>query len=148
MKDRYTDAIQNRFTAYLQAAIANRKASYFGKRNRILAKEIVFEDQSYKSYLDFEIQYHDYQVEQSAFIVMDWERFEEFITTLESRGLFHALYGLKEKHKKILFARLFGELTFREIGEKFGMTEKQAEAVYFYIITKLRKEMEGKRDEF
>ena len=57
MKDRYTDAIQNRFTAYLQAAIANRKASYFGKRNRILAKEIVFEDQSYKSYLDFEIQY-------------------------------------------------------------------------------------------
>ena len=89
-----------------------------------------------------------YQVEQSAFIVMDWERFEEFITTLESRGLFHALDGLKERHKKILFARLFGELTFREIGEKFGMTEKQAEAVYFYIITKLRKEMEGKRDEF
>lgn len=129
MKDRYTDAIQNRFTAYLQAAIANRKASYFGKRNRILAKEIVFEDQSYKSYLDFEIQYHDYQVEQSAFIVMDWERFEEFITTLESRGLFHALDGLKERHKKILFARLFGELTFREIGEKFGMTEKQAEAI-------------------
>lgn len=148
MKDRYTDATQNRFTAYLQAAIANRKASYFGKRNRILAKEIVFEDQSYKSYLDFEIQYHGYQVEQSAFIVMDWERFEEFITTLESRGLFHALDGLKERHKKILFARLFGELTFREIGEKFGMTEKQAEAVYFYIITKLRKAMEGKRDEF
>ena len=27
MKDRYTDAIQNRFTAYLQAAIANRKES-------------------------------------------------------------------------------------------------------------------------
>ena len=129
MKDRYTDAIQNRFTAYLQAAIANRKASYYGKRNRILAKEIVFEDQSYKSYLDFEIQYHDYQVEQSAFIVMDWERFEEFITTLESRGLFHALDGLKERHKKILFARLFGELTFREIGEKFEMTEKQAEAI-------------------
>ena len=61
---------------------------------------------------------------------------------------FHALYGLKEKHKKILFARLFGELTFQQIGEKFGMTEKQAEAVYFYVITKLRKEMEGKRDEF
>lgn len=148
MKDRYTDAIQNRFTAYLQAAIANRKASYFGKRNRILAKEIVFEDQSYKSYLDFEIQYHGYQVEQSAFIVMDWERFEEFILMLDSKSLLHAVERLKEKHKKILFARLFGELTFREIGEKFGMTEKQAEAVYFYIITKLRKEMEGKRDEF
>ena len=28
------------------------------------------------------------------------------------------------------------------------ISEKQAEAVYFYIITKLRKEMEGKRDEF
>lgn len=67
---------------------------------------------------------------------------------LDSKSLLHAVERLKEKHKKILFARLFGELTFREIGEKFGMTEKQAEAVYFYIITKLRKEMEGKRDEF
>ena len=99
--------------------------------------------QIYKSYLDFDSQYHDYRVEQSAFIVMDWQRFEEFILMLDSKSLLHAVERLKEKHKKILFARLFGELTFREIGEKFGMTEKQAEAVYFYIITKLRKEMEG-----
>ena len=143
MKDRYTDAIQNRFTAYLQAAIANRKASYFGKRNRILAKEIVFEDQSYKSYLDFEIQYHGYQVEQSAFIVMDWERFEEFITTLESRGLFHALDGLKERHKKILFARLFGELTFRLRRAKEGEAEaiRQIHRMYRPLLIKNAMEL-------
>lgn len=148
MRDRYTDATQNRFTAYLQAAIANRKTSYIAKRNKILTNEFASEEQIYKSYLDFDSQYHDYRVEQSAFIVMDWQRFEEFILMLDSKSLLHAVERLKEKHKKILFARLFGELTFREIGEKFGMTEKQAEAVYFYIITKLRKEMEGKRDEF
>lgn len=110
MKDRYTDATQNRFTAYLQAAIANRKTSYIAKRNKILTNEFASEEQLYKSYLDFDSQYHDYRVEQSAFIVMDWQRFEEFITTLESRGLFHALDGLKERHKKILFARLLGNL--------------------------------------
>ena len=48
MKDRYTDAIQNRFTAYLQAAIAKQKSKLLWEKNRILAKEIVFEDQSYK----------------------------------------------------------------------------------------------------
>lgn len=53
------------------------------------------------------------------------------------------LVFLNHPYQSLAFARLFGELTFREIGEKFGMTEKQAEAVYFYIITKLRKEMEG-----
>ena len=119
MRDRYTDAIQNRFTAYLQAAIANRKASYIAKRNKILTNEFASEEQLYKNYQDFDSQYHDYRVEQSAFIVMDWERFEEFIQMLDSKSLLHAVDRLKEKHKKILFARLFGELTFREIGEKF-----------------------------
>lgn len=146
--DRYTDTTQNRFTAYLQRSVDNAKATYLAKKRKIQSKEINAEDQFYKNYMDFESQFHEYQYEQTAFIVLDWRRFEELISMLDNKRLVRFLQELKEKHKQILFARLFGDLSFEEIGEKFGITAKQAENVYFYIITKLRNELEGKRDEF
>lgn len=146
--DRYTDTTQNRFTAYLQRSIDHAKATYLAKKRKIQSKEIDAEDQLFKNYLDFETQLHEYQYEQTAFIVLDWRRFEELISMLDNKRLVRSLQELKEKHKQILFARLFGDLSFEEIGAKFGMTAKQAENVYFYIITKLRKELEGTRDEF
>ena len=48
-----------------------------------------------------------------------------------------------------MFARVFGELTFAELGEKFEMQPKQAEMAYYYVIRKLRKELEvNHKDEF
>lgn len=48
-----------------------------------------------------------------------------------------------------LFARVFGELTFEELGEKFDMKPKQAEMAFYYILRKLRKELEvSGKDEF
>lgn len=47
-----------------------------------------------------------------------------------------------------MFARVFGELDFAELGEKFGMEPKQAEMAYYYIIRKLRKGMGVRKDEF
>ena len=44
--------------------------------------------------------------------------------------------------------RVFGELNFVELGEKFGMEAKQAEMAYYYIIRKLRKGMGARKDEF
>lgn len=46
-----------------------------------------------------------------------------------------------------MFARVYGELTFAQLGERFHMEPKQAEMAYYYVLRKLRKEMGGK-DEF
>lgn len=54
----------------------------------------------------------------------------------------------KERERGILFARVFGELDFMELGEKFGIEPKQAEMAYYYIIRKLRKGMGVRKDEF
>lgn len=70
------------------------------------------------------------------------------LTMLESEKLFKAVNRLKEYERKLLFARIFGELTFAELGKKFGMKPKQAEMAYFYIIRKLRKGLEVKKNEF
>ena len=68
---------------------------------------------------------------------------------LESKKLMKALSRLKEYERRLLFARVFGELTFEELGEKFDMKPKQAEMAFYYILRKVRKEMEVSReDEF
>ena len=46
------------------------------------------------------------------------------------------------------FCQSIRELTFAELGSKFGMKPKQAEMAYYYVIRKLRKELEVRNGEF
>lgn len=143
MRDIQNDSVQNRFTAYLVAAVTNKRIRYMEKRKRQQDFEFAQMDLLEKNYSDFEMQYHDYIGEQTAFVLQDWERFEELLVLLESEKLLKAIDRLKDRDRKLLFARVFGELTFAELGEKFGMKPKQAEMAYYYVIRKLRKELEG-----
>ena len=93
--------------------------------------------------MDFDIQYHDYIGEQTAFVLQNWERFKEVLVLLESDKLLKAVNRLKDRDRKILFVRVFGGLTFEELGEKFDMKPKQAEMAYYYVIRKLRKRFSG-----
>lgn len=61
---------------------------------------------------------------------------------LDSEKLLRAINRLKERDRKMLFARVFGELTFVQIGEIVDMEPKQAEARFYYILRKLKKELE------
>lgn len=145
MKEKYTDSVQNRFTAYLVAAVTNKRIHYMKYKKRLQEQEFLQVDLQEKHYLDFDRQYHDYIGEQTEFIMEDWERFQDLLILLESEKLMKAVNCLKERERKLLFARVFGELTFTELGEKFGMKPKQAEMAYYYVIRKLRKELEVNR---
>lgn len=136
------NSVQNRFTAYLVAAVTNQRIHYMERKRHLQNLEFVQNDLLEKKYLDFEEQYHDYVAEQTKFIMEDWERLEELLVLLESEKLIKAVRRLKERDRKLLFARVFGELTFAELGRKFDMKPKQAEMAYYYAIRKLRKELE------
>ena len=147
MQENETDSVQNRFTAYLVTAVTNKRIRYMEKRNRKKETEIsgdIFE----KNYQDFDMQFREYIGEQTGFVLEDWERFQEFLQKAESGYLREAVERLKEREKKLLFARVFGELSFAELGELVGLQPKQAEIAYFYVIRKLRKELGAKKDEF
>lgn len=135
------NSVQNRFTAYLVAAVTNQRIHYMERKRHLQNLELVQSDLLEKKYLDFEEQYHDYVAEQTKFIMEGWERLEELLVLLESEKLIKAVRRLKERDRKLLFARVFGELSFTELGEKFGMKPKQAEMAYYYVIRKLRKEL-------
>lgn len=142
------DSIHIRFTAYITAAIRNRRIKYLAQRNKHNWQEIGQIDLQENLHVNFDEQFHSYLSEQSAFLLDDWEHIQEFVEMVENRRLSRALNCLKERDRKIIFARLFGEQSFVEIGTMFDMKPKQAEMTYYYVLRKLRRELEAKRDEF
>ena len=148
MKNQQSESLQNRFSAYLVAAVTNKRIRYMEKKKQLQLNETVHPDLEIKKYLDFDVQYHDFLAEQTDFVLEDWERFPEFMELAESDKLMKVLSRLKEHERRLLFARVFGELTFEELGKKFNMKPKQAEMAFYYILRKVRKEMEvSEKDE-
>ena len=143
MKDKYTDSVQNRFTAYLMAAVGNTRKKYWERKCRRQGMEYIGEDNPECSYVDFDEQYRVYIGEHTNFVFRDWQRYGELLNLLESDRLAKAISRLKDRDREILFARVYGELTFSELGERFHIEPKQAEMAYYYVLRKLRKEQAG-----
>ena len=55
-----------------------------------------------------------------------------------------ALHALEEPYREVFELRVFGELSFREIGTIFGKTENWARVTYHRSKLKLRERMEDK----
>lgn len=148
MRNSINEPIQNRFTAYLVTAVVNKRIYYMGKKRRLKEQELLQIDLLEKNYQDFETQYHIYISEKDADILMDWKQYQKIVDLMESKRLMKAVGKLREREKTILFARVFGELSFSELGEILQIKSKQAEMAYYYVIRKLRKELEEKHNEF
>lgn len=52
-----------------------------------------------------------------------------------------ALHALEEPYKEVFSLRVFGELSFRQIGELFGKTESWARVTYHRARLKIKEEM-------
>lgn len=143
MEKKQTDSVQNRFTAYLMAAVDNTRKKYWERKCRLQGMEYIQENNLKHNYTDFEEQYRAYIGEHTDFIFRDWQRYGELLNILESDQLAKAISRLKDRDREILFARVYGELTFAELGEWFHIEPKQAEMAYYYVLRKLRKEMNG-----
>ena len=57
--------------------------------------------------------------------------------------LMKKLHILKEPYREILYLRVFGDLSFKEIGEVFGKTENWARVSFYRGKESLRKELES-----
>ena len=112
MKEKHTDSVQNRFTAYLMAAVVNKRISYMEQRNRRKEREYIQMDLLEKNHVDFDAQYHTYLTEQSLFAYFGYGENQECMPELDSIQLAKCINRLKDRERRILFARVFGELNF------------------------------------
>lgn len=145
LRDEHSEPIRNRFTAYLVVAVTNRRIRYMSKQKKIYAKEIYIPELLEIEEQDVETQYFNFLSNQGTHLMEDWERFEDWFRYIDSERLLAALEKLKERDKTLLFARVFGKLSFAEIGEILEMKPKQAEMAFYYVIRKLKKELEVKK---
>ena len=96
MKEKHTDSVQNRFTAYLVAAVGNTRKKYWERKYRLQGREFAQEELLDRKYTDFEEQYRAYVGEHTDFIFRDWQRFGELLALLESDRLAKAISRLKD----------------------------------------------------
>ena len=70
------------------------------------------------------------------------EGFESKLINKESRFEIHkAIHQLQEPYKEVISLRVFGELSFLEIGELFGKTESWARVTFHRAKIKLKEDI-------
>ena len=148
MRKQQKDSVQNRFTAYVVAALENRRMRYMEKKRRTMEREVVHEELLDKGYVNFDVQYHAYVSDREVLITENWTDLDTLTELLQTPQLIALIRGLKEKERKILYARVYGELSFQELGQIFHKTPHVMEMNYYYILRKLRKGLEERKDEF
>ena len=66
----------------------------------------------------------------------------EIFSQMERVDLMKKLHSCPEPFREILYLRIFGNLSFREIGEIMGSTENWARVNFYRAKERLKKEME------
>lgn len=105
MEKKQTDSVQNRFTAYLMVAVANRRVSYMEQRNRQKEWEYIQVDLLEKNHVDFDAQYRTYMAEQSLLRYLGYGESSECMPEIDSIQLAKCINRLKDRERRILFAR-------------------------------------------
>ena len=67
---------------------------------------------------------------------------ESFLRNETSFEIHRILHSLPEPYKEVFSMRVFGELSFRQIGVLFGKTENWARATYYRAKVKIKEELE------
>jgi len=63
----------------------------------------------------------------------------------ESKRIYEILHDLPEPYKEVVSLRVFGELSFKQIGSLFGKTDNWACVIFHRARNKIREEMRDYR---
>lgn len=128
-----SDILQNRFTAYISAAIQHRRGTYMVQAIRQQQLEILTENPVSSGNYD---------------ILEDIMGELPLLMQLENDKLLQALKELDERERQIFFARVLDEKSFVELASTVGLGYKGVAAVYYRALRKIRNRMKEAEDEF
>lgn len=137
------DKIKALFTAYLNVALKREREDYIKSKMKAdipvdmevagLEKQVEFE-QNYEKFIFKEL------TGVPDIRKAGWKNI------LDGYGaeLQKAVSCLEEPERMVMFLKVYFELTYKEIGELMGMSERKAASVYHYARKKLKRRMEKK----
>lgn len=134
------NTIQYRFTKYVETALIRTKRDFLqkeGKRTR-MEEFIVLE------YLESESDEMDMALnlsymEEALNILWEPEAVRSFLVNQTDKRMQEVLLDLNDEEVLVVFAKVFRQLTFAEIGDIMGMKEKRIAYVYSYARTKMKR---------
>ena len=138
-------SLQNRFSAYVMASLDNKKRSYLSQKWHNMRIEDFQSELNGLGESSFDEQLMKYNLEEMKKID-NWEDIPDMFIYFDNSKLVKALANLNRKEKNVIFARIIGELSFKEIGAMLNLKPKQAEMLYYYVLRKLRKELKNKNE--
>lgn len=130
------------FTKYLLVAIDRKKREYLEKSYAIQNKEVDMADQMEELFRSFEDGYAQYVNEQILSYLGKPQELRQFLTDILDENMVRAFMKLKNWELLVITERVFGQKSFREIGQRYQVEEKRVMSMYYYIRKKIRKEME------
>ena len=107
--------LQTQFTAFLNTALCNTRKAYLRGKYRRCKREYITDEFFLCPY--------------------DGEYIESAVDYAE---LYAALSAIREKERRVFFARVLDEKGFDEIARELGLSYKGAAAIYYRTIAKLR----------
>lgn len=121
-----TDAVQNRFTAYLNTALKNNNAKYLRSKRLQEEREILF----------------DPLQEPAILAVNDFNTNLSIIHQFENQTLVEQLISAPQQTRDILILKVVYQYTFSQIADVLGLHYKNVSAIYYRFINKLKKKLE------
>ena len=91
--------------------------------------------------------YYDFLKKQSRYTEMNEcneaeDAFEyDYTAAWDSKEIHHILHKMKEPYKEVFSLRVFGELSFSDIGELFGKTDSWARVTYHRARLLIKEEL-------
>ena len=86
---------------------------------------------------------HNRQVDYPLYIILSDENIEEQFADKETAYAIHkVLHKLNEPYKEVFWLRIFGELSFAQIGALFEKTESWARVTYYRAKIMIKEELQ------
>ena len=126
------EVLQNRFTAYLTSAVSRRRAEYIDKLIQL---------QNQLNFNSANIVDKNFDVEEEVL-----KSFPLHLQ-IQNEDLFLSIAELAEQERYIFFNRALGELSLNEMAAELGINYKTVAAVYYRTIQKLKKRLQGGKNE-
>lgn len=139
MKRTNDDSVKFCFTKYVKTALMRGRKDYINKMQKIERQEEMMESALvYEKTRDSE--WHTMNLEEANHIPWSSEEMKEYLSDQVSDQMWKALSVLTEKELLIVYAKVFRQLSFKEIGKKLGIEWKKVASLYSYARKKMKKE--------
>ena len=139
MEETNEDSIRYRFTSYVSVALKRARRDYINREIKISSHEILLEEDEPCLELSPDCLENLPFGEEAGQIPLTPAAARQYLESQVGDAGRAALDTLTEREILVVFLKVFGQLTYEEIGRLLGVNWKKAGSVYTYARKKMQK---------